>query len=149
MLKASLENRQKKKVYSRDREKKGMITMKASDVKLEILASCNWECSAWNRGVLMYACEILDAIGNKEVTKKNLLNGAKDWNEYSYSGSSLVYDVDICRRLCTPSEVKRTKDGEKHLNKRENWKDVQTRALYQAYHLIMKINEKMEDYELK
>ena len=123
--------------------------MKASDIKLEILASCNWECSAWNRGILMYACDILDGIGNKEVTKKNLLNGVESWKEYSYGGCSLVYDGDICHRLCTPSEVKRTKEGKKHLNKLENWLDVQTRALYQAYCLIMKINEEMEDEEMR
>ena len=123
--------------------------MKASDIKLEILASCNWDASAWKRGVLMYACEILDAIENKEVTKKNLLNGAKDWKEYSYGGCSLIYDNEICRRLCTSSVIKRTKEGEKHLNKMENWLDVQTRALYQAYCLIMKINEEMEDEEMK
>ena len=148
MLKASLESRQKKCIPLIGKRKEDVI-MKASDIKLEILASCNWDASAWKRGVLMYACEILDAIENKEVTKKNLLNGAENWKEYSYGGCSLIYDNEICRRLCTPSVIKRTKEGEKHLNKMENWLDVQARALYQAYCLIMKINEEMEDEELK
>ena len=126
-----------------------MTIMKASDIKLEILATCNWDWSKWGRGVLMYACEILDAIENKEVTEKNLLNGARDWREYSYGGCALIYNNEICHRLCTPSTIKRTKEGERNLNINENWLDVQTRALYQACRLIMKINEKMEDDELK
>ena len=105
--------------------------------------------SAWSKGVIQYAFDILDNMDDVEVTEKNLLNGADNWKQYSYGGCSLVYDGDICHRLCTPSEVKRTKEGKKHLNKLENWLDVQTRALYQAYCLIMKINEEMEDEEMR
>ena len=105
--------------------------------------------SAWKAGVILYAFDILDNIENGEVTEKNLLNGAENWKQYSYGGCALIYDKDICHRLCTPSEIKKTKDGEKYPNKMENWLDVQTRALYQAYCLIMKINEEMEDEEMK
>ena len=100
--------------------------------------------SAWKKGVILYAIEILDNMEDGEVTEKNLLNGAKDWKEYSYDGCALIYDVDICHRLCTPSEIKKTKDGEHRPNRQENWIDVQTRALYQAARLIMKINNKMK-----
>ena len=100
--------------------------------------------SAWKKGVIQYAIEILNNLEDKkEITEKNLLNGAKDWYQYSEDGCALIYNIDICHRLCTPSEIKKTKDGERHPNKQENWIDVQARALYQAARLIMKINNKM------
>ena len=99
--------------------------------------------SAWSQGVIQYAFDILDNIDDVEVTEKNLLNGAKDWKEYSYGGSALIYDVDICHRICTPSEIKKTKDGERRPNKQENWLDTQARALFQAARLIMKIKREV------
>ena len=95
--------------------------------------------SAWKAGVIKYAFDLLDNIDDVEVTEKSLLNGAETWKQYSYDGSSLIYDVDICHRLCTPSEIKKTKDGERRPNSHETWIDVQARALYQAARLIMKI----------
>lgn len=100
--------------------------------------------SAWKKGVILYAIEILDNMEDGEVTEKNLLNGAEDWHQYSEGGCALIYDVDICHRLCTPSEIKKTRDGERRPNRQENWIDVQARALYQAARLIMKINNKMK-----
>lgn len=100
--------------------------------------------SAWKRGVIQYAFEILDSMGDREITEKNLLGGAKDWKQYSEGGCSLIYDIDICHRLCTPSEIKKTKDGWHCPNKYETWIDVQARALYQAARLIMKIKRKVE-----
>ena len=64
--------------------------------------------------------------------------------QYSYGGSALISDVDICRRLCSPSEIKKTKNGKRRPNKQENWMDIQARALYQAYMLIMKIKKEVE-----
>ena len=100
--------------------------------------------SAWSKGVIQYAFDILDNMEDGEVTEKNLLNGAKDWKQYSYGGCALTYDKNICHRLCTPSEIKKTKDGERRPNKQETWMDTQTRALYQAYMLIMKIKREVE-----
>lgn len=94
--------------------------------------------SAWSKGVIQYAFDILDNIDDVEVTEKHLLNGADNWKEYSYGGCALIYDEDICHRLCTPSEIKKTRNGERRPNKRETWIDVQARALYQAARLIMK-----------
>ena len=100
--------------------------------------------SAWNRGVMRYALELINTVEiGKEITEKNLLNGAKDWKEYSEGGCALIYDVDICHRLCTPSEIRKTRDGERRPNKQENWLDVQARALYQAAWLIMKIKREV------
>ena len=50
----------------------------------------------------------------------------------SWGGSHLCYDHDIARHYCTPSELKRTKDGQRRPNAREEWLDVQARAIYQA-----------------
>ena len=100
--------------------------------------------SAWNRGVARYAMELMNDVDGKEVTEKNLLGGADNWKEYSYGGCSLIYDVDICRRLCSPLEIKKTKGGERRPNKQETWLDTQARALYQAARLIMKIKREVE-----
>lgn len=108
--------------------------------------------SCWAAGVKEYAHEILDTLENVEEweqmnkgeyeytgSKQNhidALNGAKDWKQYSRGGCSLVYDGSIARTLCSPSELERTKDGQRRPNKSEDWLDVQARALYQAQILL-------------
>lgn len=96
--------------------------------------------SAWMKGVKEYALEMLEDI-NGDVTGKNiekvLLNGAQDWKEYSYAGCALIYNRDIAERLCTPSEFRKTQGGKRRPNSRETWLDVQARALYQAYQMII------------
>ena len=102
--------------------------------------------SAWSRGVIRYARELLDNIKDDEkITEECLLNGAENWKEYSYGGCALIYDKDICHRLCTPGEIKKTKDGARRPNKHENWLDTQARALYQAVRLIIKIKRGIEE----
>ena len=95
--------------------------------------------SAWERGVKAYALEMLEELDEQldsTCSPEKLLNGAKDWSEYSYGGNTLIYDADIAERLCSPSELKRTKNGENPPNKSEQWLDVQARALRQAARLI-------------
>ena len=104
--------------------------------------------SAWERGVKAYAHDLLtdltennDAGDNmqdwtRQEFRRRLLNGARDWKQYSYGGCSLYYDGDIARRLCTQTELCRTNNGKMPPNNRENWLDVQTRALYQAADLL-------------
>lgn len=100
--------------------------------------------SAWNKGVTEYALELLDGLETEEVTKEKLLNGASDWNEYSWGGSSLIYNCDIAERTCSPSELKKRNGGEWRPNRYEEWLDVQARALFQACNRIMKL-ARMED----
>lgn len=100
--------------------------------------------SAWKRGVYDYALMLLDNRYDVEEfhatdLKVVLLNGARDWNQYSYGGCACILDSDIAERLCTPSELKRRDYGRLKPNSREEWLDVQTRALYQAYHRIVRI----------
>lgn len=107
--------------------------------------------SAWSKGVKLYAYEMIEDLDsqfigwlNETNCKKILLNGAEDFNQYSWGGCSLIYNEDIAQRLCNPSELKKTKNGERRPNKDEEWLDTQARALYQAYRLIKRIliNEK-------
>lgn len=99
--------------------------------------------SAWDKGVTVYAMELLEEYqeraqyegreaANRKEFKEWLLNGADSWESYSYGGSSLIYDGDIAKRLCCPSEYKRSREGQRRPNSREEWLDVQARALYQA-----------------
>ena len=117
--------------------------METADVIFEKIAHLNPR-SAWNRGVVRYAMELITEVDGKEITDKNLLGGADSWKQYSEGGCALIYDVDICHRLCTPSEIKKTKDGEHRPNKQETWLDTQARALYQAAQMILRIKRKVE-----
>ena len=103
--------------------------------------------SAWSRGVKAYAIHLMyydypyedstyDNVPDPKELEKILLNGAKDWKEYSWNGCSLIYNHDIAKALCTPSEFKKTKEGMRRPNAHEDWLDVQARALYQAFRLI-------------
>ena len=101
--------------------------------------------SAWGRGVKEYAYELVEGLEVEEIPadsqelKSLLLNGADTWKQYSYGGSSLICDFDIAERLCTPSELKRVKGGERRPNSREEWLDVQARALLQAANRICRL----------
>lgn len=102
--------------------------------------------SAWSHGVEAYALDLVDELEEAteggyfdlsdleapEQVNRAMLNGARDWNQYSWGGSSLYYDGQIAERLCTPSELKKTRNGERRPNRNEEWLDVQARALFQA-----------------
>ena len=114
--------------------------------------------SAWNKGVTAYAFELVDELEerssyegrNPEAGKECrdwMLNGAENWSAYSWGGSSLIYDCDIAERLCTPSELKKTRHGERRPNSREEWLDTQARALYQACNLVSRLyRQEVESY---
>lgn len=106
--------------------------------------------SAWDKGVTVYALELVAGLEEAAAYNKRnpvdrteckewMLNGAQDWNQYSWGGSSLIYDYDIAARLCCPSELKKTRNGERRPNAREEWLDVQARALAQAYKRVISI----------
>lgn len=102
--------------------------------------------SAWDNGVNAYALELVEQLAEAaeggyldaadltapRMLRKALLNGADDWSAYSWGGCSLIYNSDIAERLCCPSELKRTRNGERRPNSREEWLDTQARALSQA-----------------
>lgn len=105
--------------------------------------------SAWDKGVLGYALEIVENYAPEDVTSvDDVLNYRRDKHESLYSvakwqsegGCFEIYDECIAERLCTPSELRRCthKDGSLRdmANARESWLDVQTRAVFQAYNRI-------------
>lgn len=75
---------------------------------------------------------ISELLNNRKNINAVMLNGARDWNQYSWGGCGLVYDGDIAEHYCAPSELKKTRNGELRPNSREEWLDVQARALAQA-----------------
>ena len=102
--------------------------------------------SKWNKAVTDFAYDLLmdidEAIRDGYFDAENLktpklltqamLNGAQDWRQYAWGGCGLVYDGDIAEALCTPSELKRTRNGERRPNSCEKWLDVYARAMWQA-----------------
>lgn len=100
--------------------------------------------SAWDKGVTAYALEIIEEWDDSRewngspADKKELLNGADNWTQYSEGGCALIYDGDIAERLCNPSELKKTRNGDRNPNGRETWIDLQARALSQAANRITK-----------
>ena len=109
--------------------------------------------SAWDKAVKVYAQELLEDLGgaisggyfpeenisDRAALKAQMLNGASDWSQYSYGGCSLIYDGDIAERTCSPSEFKKSREGERRPNANEEWLDVQARALTQAARMIVRL----------
>ena len=107
--------------------------------------------SAWKFGVHCYAVDMFaeyverrglnlwdETIRIGKITEEDLLNGAKDWKQYSHDGNARIYDSDICQRLCSQREQKRTQYGKLPPNDHEDWLDVQARALQEAACLVIK-----------
>ena len=106
--------------------------------------------SAWDRGVNVYALELVEELkeraeyeGRNPESEKEcrewMLNGAQNWGQYSWGGSALIYNSDIAERLCCPSELKKTRNGERRPNSREEWLDTQARALFQACNRVARL----------
>lgn len=106
--------------------------------------------SAWDRGVTKYALELVEQLETYASYEGRdpkagsecrawMLNGAKDWAAYSCGGSSLIYNKEIAERLCSPSELRKTRNGERRPNSREEWLDTQARALCQACERVTRI----------
>ena len=114
--------------------------------------------SAWDKGVSAYALELVEQLGEQigggyfdelnlsepKKVRAALLDGAAGWSQYSWGGCSLIYDGDIAERLCCPSELKKTRNGERRPNSREEWLDVQARALHQAANRICRHSRGLE-----
>ena len=110
--------------------------------------------SAWNKGVTLYAFELVEELKeraeyegrNPEAGKECrewMLNGAQDWSQYSWGGCSLIYDSDIAERLCCPSELKKTRNGERRPEIREEVPRTQARALCQAANRVSRLYRKI------
>lgn len=101
--------------------------------------------STWARATKIYAAEIicglddadLEAVQTSAELEKTLRNGSDSWKEYSYGAMALIRDADIAARVCTPSELRAKRGGELQPSRRENWLDVQARALGHAARRIV------------
>lgn len=99
--------------------------------------------STWTKAVKADAIDLLENnivdnnIDNINLLQKALLNGAANWQQYSESGFALCYNKAIAEHYCTSSELKKVNYGQKQPNSRENWLDLQARALHQACNLIV------------
>lgn len=106
--------------------------------------------STWQKAVQEDASWLLeeimdrhDDVVNDTMTFKSmegfenvLRMGADTWKDFSEGGGALIYNGDIAEHYCTPSELKKTHNGERRPNSRESWLDVQARAFWQAALLI-------------
>ena len=106
---------------------------------------------AWTFGVHCYAVDMFseyigrmgldiwdESAGIGKITEEDLLDGAKDWLQYSRDGNSLVYNKDICCRLCNRRDQERTQDGKLPPDDHEDWLDFQAGALQQAAQIVIK-----------
>lgn len=109
--------------------------------------------SKWLKAVKKDAINLIDWLeyNNADLSRielegleKVLLNGARDWSQYSWGGNARIYNIDIAEAYCTPSELKRCNDGLNSPNRHEDWLDVQARALYQAMQLIKNVNNSLQ-----
>ena len=135
--------------------KKTMTNRKAFELLYDYLNDKkNRTRGAWHVGIYVYAMEmverVIDYLKYDEIENdlfnsdlwtarrfnKIILDGAYDWKEASYGGCWLIYNGDICYRLCNDTEIAKTDEGRKQPNARETWLDVQARALYQAADLL-------------
>lgn len=103
--------------------------------------------SAWSRGVNNIAIDIVSEIlENANGNDAPHFNRVDDFSKHFYNvslreavdgGCFLVYDSDIAANFCTPSELKRTKNGAYNPNRSESWLDVLYRGIYQAIRHII------------
>lgn len=105
--------------------------------------------SAWARGVNNIARDIVtqileNAAGNDAPHYYSVPDFCTEFygaslREAVDGGCFLVYDYDIAENFCTPSELKRTKNGEYNPNRSETWLDVMYRGAYQAIRHIIRL----------
>ena len=105
--------------------------------------------SAWSRGVNNIAVNIVSEIlENADGNDAPHFYRVDDFSRHFYGvslreavdgGCFLIYDYDIARNFCTPSELKRVKNGERNPNSRETWLDVMYRGAYQAIRHIISL----------
>lgn len=124
--------------------------------------------SAWDKGVRDYAVWYIlqpTSLDGDDTQRQHwdvsslrelILNGAggnivtvtdefKAWVRYSEGGCALIYNIDIAKQLCSPSEFKKAKNDIENGNYEVNWIETQARALYQASYLIYETFRQMTD----
>lgn len=98
------------------------------------------ERSYWSRGVasliLDYGEDVLGEHDGEIISARDFYKlwnrGADSLRDAVYGGYFDIWNYDITKRLCTPSELKKSNEGMRSPNKRESWLDVEIKAMYQA-----------------
>lgn len=114
--------------------------------------------SAWKRGVLQTACDMIEyAMGLHEsknipiaALHEYLLVGAKDYEQYAWSGRLLVGTQQIMERFCTASELKyfTDKNGMFVCRKAcEKAMEIRSRGITQAAMKIKQIANEIAEFE--
>ena len=109
----------------------------------------------WSRGVASlirdYGEEVLQEHDGEIVSARDFF---KLWNcgndslrDAVYAGSFDIWNYDIAKRLCTPSELKKSNEGMRNPNRCENWIDVEIRAMYQAMYKSFAIMKAVSEYK--
>ena len=103
--------------------------------------------SAWARGVNNIAMDIVaEILEEHDGNDAPHFNRVEDFAHHFYNvslreavdgGCFLCYNYDIAKIFCTPSELKRVKNGGRNPNSRETWLDVMYRGAYQAIRHII------------
>ena len=98
------------------------------------------ERSCWSRGVASlirdYGEDVLGEHDGEIISARDFY---KLWNcgndslrDAVYAGSFDIWNYDIAKRLCTPSGLKKSNEGMRNPNKRQNWLDLELIAVQQA-----------------
>lgn len=125
--------------------------MNIKELKNELEQQQKHARGTYQKAIYQYAFELIDNIADDYTTtadelahlesitnlKERALNGASDWNQYSWGGCSLCYNYDILSRLFCPSIAKKYENadsvGGRHLL------DYQANALAKAFAKIKSI----------
>ena len=117
--------------------------------------------SAWSKGVKAYALELVASFEewskyNEEngeelptIDERTALNGASDWDAWAFGGCGLCYDAYIAERLCTPSELRKTRGGLYPPTCANSWLLVEGRAAWQAWRMIAEAVRVVEYKQVK
>lgn len=105
------------------------------------------ERSYWNRGVASlirdYGDEVLGEHDGEIISARDFYKlwncGAETLRDAVYDGSFDIWKYDIAKRLCTPSKFKKSNEGMRRPNKRQDWIDVELIAVQQAMYKSLEI----------
>ena len=100
-------------------------------------AESNGRKTAKRRGIFHYAADLLEAQAERICSdhypvEKDFLNGADNWYAYTWGGSGLTYDEDICRMFFSPSQQKAKKYGALPPYRGGNWLDFEAQMAMKA-----------------
>lgn len=111
--------------------------------------------SAWDRGVHAQALDMLYNMRDDDLIPMQskdllplLLNGARDWKQYSHGGCALACNVDIAERYLCPSQLTRYMAPGHEASEApggEDLMDMQERACRLAFRLIVNAAHQAHD----